>query len=105
MTRFQRWLLAALSGVLLSVPFFDWGTGLLMMVAFVPLLFIEDDIASANKTNTVSITPTIRGLYPSCSSVLKNRSMGLSRSNRFAIGSTSRSVGCRPDRGPSGSLR
>jgi apolipoprotein N-acyltransferase len=46
MTRFHRWLLAGLSGVILSVPFFEWGTGLLMMVAFVPLLFIEQEITS-----------------------------------------------------------
>jgi apolipoprotein N-acyltransferase len=38
-------LLAILSALLLSVPFFQWGTGLLLMVAFVPLLFVEDEIA------------------------------------------------------------
>jgi apolipoprotein N-acyltransferase len=38
-------LLALLSALLFSIPFFQWGTGLLLMVAFVPLLFIEDEMA------------------------------------------------------------
>jgi apolipoprotein N-acyltransferase len=38
-------LLALLSALLLSIPFYTWGTGFLLMVAFVPLLFIEDEIA------------------------------------------------------------
>ncbi len=38
-------LLALLSALLLSIPFFQWGTGLLLMVAFVPLLLVEDEIA------------------------------------------------------------
>ncbi|MCK5068646.1 MAG: apolipoprotein N-acyltransferase [Bacteroidales bacterium] len=46
MTRIQKIALALLSALLLSVPFFRWGTGFLLMVAFVPLLFIEDAIAS-----------------------------------------------------------
>jgi apolipoprotein N-acyltransferase len=45
MKRIYRVLLALLSALLFSVPFFRWGTGLLLMVAFVPLLFIEDSIA------------------------------------------------------------
>lgn len=39
-------LLALLSALLLSIPFFRWGTGLVLMVAFVPLLFIEEEITS-----------------------------------------------------------
>ncbi len=46
MKRSRMLLLALLSALLLSIPFFQWGTGLLLMVAFVPLLFIEDEIAS-----------------------------------------------------------
>lgn len=42
-------LLALLSAFLLSIPFFTWGTGLLLMVAFVPLLFVEDEIASRKR--------------------------------------------------------
>ena len=38
-------LLALLSALLLSIPFYTWGTGFLLMVAFVPLLFVEDEIA------------------------------------------------------------
>jgi len=39
-------LLAVLSALLFSIPFFQWGHGLLLIGAFVPLLFIEDEIAS-----------------------------------------------------------
>ena len=45
MKRIHRLLLALLSVLLLSIPFFHWGTGLLLFVAFVPLLLIEDDMA------------------------------------------------------------
>ena len=45
MKRSRMLLLALLSGLLFSVPFFQWGNGLLLMVAFVPLLFVEDEIA------------------------------------------------------------
>jgi len=45
MKRFRMLLLALLSALLLSIPFFQWGTGFLLMVAFVPLLLVEDEIA------------------------------------------------------------
>lgn len=45
MKRSRMLLLALLSALLLSIPFFQWGTGLLLMVAFVPLLLVEDEIA------------------------------------------------------------
>lgn len=45
MKRIHIYLLALLSALLFSVPFFRWGTGLLLMVAFVPLLFIEEEIS------------------------------------------------------------
>ena len=45
MKRSRMLLLAILSALLLSIPFFQWGTGLLLMVAFVPLLLVEDEIA------------------------------------------------------------
>ncbi len=45
MKRTYMLLLAMLSALLLSIPFFQWGTGLFLMVAFVPLLFVEDEIA------------------------------------------------------------
>ena len=46
MKRSRMLMLALLSALLFSIPFFTWGTGLLLMVAFVPLLFIEEEIAS-----------------------------------------------------------
>ena len=45
MKRSRMFLLAVLSALLLSIPFYTWGTGFLLMLAFVPLLFIEDEIA------------------------------------------------------------
>jgi hypothetical protein len=38
-------LMALLSALLFSIPFFTWGTGLFLMVTFVPLLFVEEEIA------------------------------------------------------------
>ena len=38
-------LLALLSALFLSIPFFRWGTGFFLMVGFVPLLFVEEEIA------------------------------------------------------------
>ena len=35
-------LLALCSGLLLSIGWFEWGTGLPLLIAFVPLLWIED---------------------------------------------------------------
>ena len=49
MKRIHRILLALLSALLLSIPFSQWGTGLVLMVAFVPLLFIEEHIAGLKK--------------------------------------------------------
>jgi len=42
MKRKQLFLLSLLSALLLSVPYFRWGSGLLLMGAFVPLLYLED---------------------------------------------------------------
>jgi apolipoprotein N-acyltransferase len=49
MKRFHMLLLAILSALLFSIPFFQWGTGLFLMVAFVPLLFVEDEIATRKR--------------------------------------------------------
>jgi len=49
MKRIHMLLLALLSALLFSIPFFDWGTGLAMLVAFVPLLFIEEEISKRKK--------------------------------------------------------
>ena len=49
MSKIQKISLAILSALLLSVPFFQWGTGFLLMVAFVPLLLVEDQVAASRK--------------------------------------------------------
>jgi apolipoprotein N-acyltransferase len=43
-------LLALLSALFLSVPFFQWGNGLLLIFALVPLLFVEEEIAKRKAT-------------------------------------------------------
>ncbi|HER07400.1 MAG TPA: apolipoprotein N-acyltransferase [Bacteroides sp.] len=44
MKSLNRLMLALLSVLLLSIPFYRWGSGLILMAAFVPLLFIEDAV-------------------------------------------------------------
>lgn len=46
-------LLAMLSAVLLTIPFYRWGSGVVMMIAFVPLLFVEDAIARFSRLASV----------------------------------------------------
>ena len=53
MSKIQKILLALLSAFLLSVPFFQWGTGFLLLVAFVPLLLIEESIATSKSLKSV----------------------------------------------------
>ncbi len=38
----KRLLLSALSGLLLTPAWYEWGNGLLLLVALIPLLFVED---------------------------------------------------------------
>ncbi|MEN8157788.1 MAG: apolipoprotein N-acyltransferase [Bacteroidota bacterium] len=57
MKRTHMLLLAMLSALLLSIPFFRWGTGLLLFVAFVPLLFIEDAITKRKRKVTSHQSP------------------------------------------------
>ncbi|MBN2482243.1 MAG: hypothetical protein JXB19_10905, partial [Bacteroidales bacterium] len=38
----KRILLSLLTGLLLSPAWFAWGHGLILMIALVPLLFVED---------------------------------------------------------------
>ena len=52
MRKIHRIALALLSALLLTIPFYRWGSGLVMMIAFVPLLFIEDHIASRKREST-----------------------------------------------------
>ena len=51
MKKIHRVLLALLSFILLSIPFFQWGTGLLLPIAFIPLLLVEDDLATRRKSS------------------------------------------------------
>ena len=44
MKELHRILLAATTGILLSAGWYEWGTGLLLLVAFIPLLLVEDDL-------------------------------------------------------------
>ena len=51
-----RYLLALLSALLLSIPFTRWGSGVVLMFAFIPLLFVEDDLyRSAGKKRSGSL--------------------------------------------------
>ena len=53
MKRKHKILLAVLSALLLSIPFFRWGTGLILFVALVPILFIEDAISRQKRGGPV----------------------------------------------------
>ncbi|HKL38460.1 MAG TPA: apolipoprotein N-acyltransferase, partial [Bacteroidales bacterium] len=43
--------LSIFSGVLLSLPFYPWFSGIILLVAFVPLLFVEEFVYSTRKRN------------------------------------------------------
>ncbi|MFO7669293.1 MAG: apolipoprotein N-acyltransferase [Bacteroidales bacterium] len=53
MKRIHRIGLALLSALLFSIPFFNRGTGLFMLVAFIPLLFIEEDLSMRKREQKV----------------------------------------------------
>jgi len=42
MKRKYLFLLSILSALLLTIPFYKWGSGIVMMIAFIPLFFITD---------------------------------------------------------------
>lgn len=48
MNLFRRLLFTIFSALLLSVAWYEWSTGLFLLVAFIPLLFIEDSISQSN---------------------------------------------------------
>ncbi len=54
MNRSQRLLYALFSALLLSVAWYEWGSGLFLLVAFIPLLFLEDSLSNTDskKKNT-----------------------------------------------------
>ena len=45
MKRKHLFLLAVLSALLLSIPFYSWGSGIFILVGLVPMLFLEEEIA------------------------------------------------------------
>lgn len=49
--RYRLLLFSFLSGILLSLPWAEWCTGVVMAVAFVPLLWIEDEIDKNGYSN------------------------------------------------------
>jgi len=46
MKKSHKLLLATLSGLLLTPAFFSWGTGIILFIAFIPLLLIEQQLYS-----------------------------------------------------------
>lgn len=46
MNRNQRFLYTVFSAILLSIPWYEWGSGLFLLFAFIPLLFVEESIAN-----------------------------------------------------------
>lgn len=51
MNRTTRIIYAILSGILLCLPWTQWMNGLILMIAFVPLLLVEDYLYHNKKTN------------------------------------------------------
>jgi len=51
MKKFRLTIYALLSGLLLTPAWFEWGTGLILLFAFVPLLFVEDYLYENRQTD------------------------------------------------------
>jgi apolipoprotein N-acyltransferase len=49
MNRIQKVCATLISALLLSVGWYEWGSGLFLLVAFIPLLYIEDSISQENR--------------------------------------------------------
>jgi len=49
MKTLYRIILALTSGLILSTAWFEWGSGLLLLIALVPLLVLEDDITRSGR--------------------------------------------------------
>lgn len=45
----QRLLLSILSGLLFVPAWYEWGSGLFLFISFIPLLFVEQDLARSKK--------------------------------------------------------
>ena len=50
MKRTTRYILAVTSGILLSAGWYEWGSGLLLLIGLVPLLLVEDNVTSNGTT-------------------------------------------------------
>jgi len=56
MSKKTRILLSVLSGLLLTPAFYQWGTGFMMFIAFIPLLQVEEDhYRNRKKNRTLSL--------------------------------------------------
>jgi len=54
MNRTKKLILSTLSGILLSLPWFQQFSGIILLIAFIPLLMVENNLFE-NKTNNKSI--------------------------------------------------
>ena len=45
MTSFKKTLYAVISGIILSLGWYPWGSGLFLLIGFVPLLLVEENIS------------------------------------------------------------
>jgi hypothetical protein len=51
MKRRRLLILSLFSGLLMSLPFYPWFSGIILLVAFLPLLFIEEFLYSTKDRN------------------------------------------------------
>ncbi len=49
MKKSNRIILAITSGIILSAGWYEWGSGLLLLIAFIPLLVLEDDLTDQGR--------------------------------------------------------
>ena len=46
MQKYHKLLLSFLSGLILSLGWYEWGSGLFLLIEFIPLLFVEEKISN-----------------------------------------------------------
>jgi apolipoprotein N-acyltransferase len=46
MQKYQKHFLSVLSGLILSLGWYEWGSGLFLLIGFIPLLFVEEKISN-----------------------------------------------------------
>jgi apolipoprotein N-acyltransferase len=56
MNRFYRFLFSISSAILLSFGWYEWGSGLLLLIAFIPLLILEESMVN---TSTVPVNSKV----------------------------------------------